>query len=725
MGITFIKTTAPSAKTRKDYDATYRDKNRSEINGKSRDYYSKNRDKMLGRSRSRKRVTDEKAYINREIIALDGEGWDSLNEWEFYRDTPLQLYTMFAGMSSADRQYRTIQNPAGLGTVEIIEFLFELAGDSPDALMVIYGGSYDFNMWCADLSEDELHQLRKRESILWGDYKLSWRGGKYFRISRLEENGKKTTLTVWDIVSFFQAPFVSACDSWLGNSWDSRDMIIENKAKRGQFDAEHSAEVAEYNAAELRVLIELTRALRARLAKVGWKPKRFDGPGAIASEVLKLNRIKDAMCESPAEVAEAARYAYCGGRFEVIKYGSVTQQCFEYDINSAYPTAMLELPDLTHGHWMHKGRGAKFGRFSLVHIRSRFARADIPAPLWIRDERGSIFYPQCVDGWYWAPEAQAAIDYIKRTNELYDLDSKITVLESWNFVEEVQPNGKPYRPFAFVQDLYDYRKKLKAEGDGAQLVVKLGINSLYGKTAQQVGAREYRGQWKLPPFHQLEWAGFITANCRATILSAASHDPEAVIAFETDALFVTHEIPVKRGKSLGDFEYSGFSELTYCQSGTYFATLVSDDGKETYKVVEKTRGIDRGTLHKHDVMEAYEKESEFHLMEAPLTRFVGAGAALQQDFGLWRRWTKTPKKVSSIPGVGKRVCNDYGIARMGKPVPREVWHTTFCPIGTLDYEQGQRSYQKQQAYPVEWVNPNPAMSEMEELRNSGHEGEWE
>ena len=41
-----------------------------------------------------------------------------------------------------------------------------------------------------------------------------------------------------------------------------------------------------------------------------------------------------------------------------------------------------------------------------------------------------------------------------------------------------------------------------------------------------------------------------------------------------------------------------------------------------------------------------------------------------------------------------------------------VWHTTFCPI--MDYAMSCE-------FPIVWINPNPAMDKLDELRN---DDEW-
>src|SRR6185437_16980152 len=149
---------------------------------------------------------------------------------------------------------------------------------------------------------------------------------------------------------------------------------------------------------------------------------------------------------------------------------------------------------------------------------------------------------------------------------------------------------------------------------------------------------------RLPPFHQLEWAGFTTSHCRAAVLRAALTDLSAVIAFETDAVFSSRPLAVKLGTGLGDFEYTEFGRLTYVQSGLYFGVTTSGDR------IDKTRGVDRGTLTEGEVIAGTQLlEASERIATATLTRFVGAGVALSQSLDRWRRWETVTKRITLEP----------------------------------------------------------------------------
>ena len=649
--------------------------------------------------RGRSKWATDAAYLSRPVIAFDGEG--------ITRADGSHAYIMLAAMDSDEMEYRSVYDPDGLSTVTCLRFILDIKARNPNAICIIYGGSYDFNMIIGDLTRDDALALYQKQSHKWRGYRLAWRRGKSFTITDYSRTPKQTA-TLFDVVSFFQRPFVTACDEYLGDAFEDREMIVANKAHRSSFALEDANTMAVYNAAELRNLIALFVELRARLNAVNLRPKRWDGPGAVAAALMMREEIQEARKACPDAVATAARHAYAGGRFECLKFGHVEKPAWEYDLNSAYPAALLSVPNLVEGYWKHGEPADSITEtFSLIRVSWRAHYPDLPGPVFHRAENGTIFYPTVGTNWIWRPEYDTLVEYCKRGL------GEFSVLESWQFHEY---DDVP-KPFAFVEPLYRQRQALKAAKDGAQVGIKLALNSLYGKLAQQVGAHidEETGEWIIPPFHTLEWAGYTTSYCRARVLRACLDDLDAVIAFETDALFTTREIDVPISEALGDFDCTPFADLTYVQSGLYFGT------KTNGEIVEKTRGVDRahidengnrvGGMNRTEVVRRMSaKLADDRKYPASLTRFVTLGLALSQDFARWRRWETMPKSLTLQP-TGKRIHIGCGNDASDNPYVTGVWHSTICPIMPLEPSH---------EFPVLWANPNPEMTALAELREAEH-----
>lgn len=639
-------------------------------------YYQKHKAERYAAKRERykdpeKRLENTRAeYLRRKFVPIDGEG-----------------INVRSGKRKGEHDYcllaihhvPAILKRDGLSTADCLGYLWKNL--DPANINIIYGGSYDFNSWIKDFPRHELERLYKGERVKQGPYTVKWMRGKYFRISR---EGK--TVTIYDVVSFFQKPFVGACDEYLGD-YEHRDILVREKANRGNFTFRQIAKIGKYNELELDLLEKLAIELRLRLDKVGLRPSKWIGPGAIASALFVRERVPDHMDKDiPAPVKLAAQYAYAGGRFECLKFGISKESAYEYDINSAYPKALSLVPSLKGGTWSHRSSGIsprsikEFGVYRIRWNGTAKASRTAPGPYFIRNSKGNISYPMQGENWVWSPEA-------KLIQRWRDAGFHVQILEAWEF----EPATK-HKPFGFVPALYERRKALKAAGDGAHVGLKLALNSMYGKTAQQVGWDTKKNE--APRFHQLEWAGWVTSYCRAMVAEAALLDLDAVIAFETDALFTSHPLPLPVSDRLGEWELTEFESLTYAQSGVYF-------GGET----AKGRGIERGELSR-EAVEAAMTADLWATVPVHVTRYVTLGAAFLRGLELWRRWVPEVRTLKMYPW-GKRA-----------PLRRkriDGWMPTFCP----NKNPGIFS----EPYPLEWSEPPEDMEAYRLLRDS--EVEWD
>lgn len=642
------------------------------------------------------------SYLNTPFIAWDGEGVTDAHGNHHY--------TLLAN-SLGQSWHGTVEKP--LTTEQCFDALLTTA-QKHKGIHVIYGGSYDANMMMADLSMPEVHRVYSRFRTQVKHWRISYRQGKALWIADgMRANGKsKRSMTLWDVVSFFQCKFTKACDDYLGEAWPERDMIIRMKAARGTFQPEDDAEVMRYCQAELEALVMLMTELRARLHRVGLRLPRWDGPGACAATLLTKQGVKAHKDDSiPDDVAEAGRFAYAGGRFELVRFGHVESASrepavYEYDICSAYPRALSEVPSLAGGHWSpadsHAYRAA--ASFSLWHVRFTSGDNSVPQPLFRRDANGAVCYPYAVEGWYWKPEIDAAREFARRYGGRVEILAGFTFLPALNTL-----------PFAFIPALYEQRARLKAAGDGAHVGLKLSLNSLYGKLAQQIGFRPATAQHslKLPPYHQLEWAGYVTSRTRAAIFMASIDDLSSVVAYETDALFTTRSLPhLTIGKDLGEWEQTAFRSLSYFQSGFYFGTLT--DGTE----VVKTRGIEPPNVDnplsvtRELCLTAFPR---WEKVTGRTTRFITMGTALQGRWDEWRQWQTRPRVMTLEPS-GKRehypcpACSADGSRALG------VLHHTAVPMG-LEMRHSAE-------FPIAWLNPNPEMTALEEMRLDSY-SQWD
>jgi len=479
----------------------------------------------------------------------------------------------------------------------------------------------------------------KRESYT---YVLSWAKGKWFQVTRYSDTEKRRTVRIFDVFGFFMCSAVAA---WEGVGIDVPQHIKDGKEKRAQFTVADfdSGMVYDYWSVEIQLYAQLADELRKRVYNAGLRITQWYGPGALASYKLRERGVKRHMSVSNEDIRMAARYAYAGGRFELYKIGRIIKPIYGLDLNSAYPHAISLLPSLVDGEWRHVEHPSTLEPFGVYRIdlqrHTGFERA--PGPVFHRDKAHNISYPWRTEGWYWTPDAESAQRYGG------------VVVEGWEYV------GSTERPFDWVSDVYATRRDWKRRGISAQLALKLLLNSIYGKMAQRVGWNETTR--RLPPFHQLEWAGWVTAHVRARLFRLMTHIKwEDLVAVETDGLYTTaspESLGIEHSEELGAWGISEYDEMMYLQSG--LAWLRHGDEWEV-----KRRGLDKDTFTLDDcrtyLSTLHARPDRTHpwpVYKGLTTRFVGLGQALASKTPVLDRhcvWSTDERSINTGQ-QGKRV----------------------------------------------------------------------
>ncbi len=238
---------------------------------------------------------------------------------------------------------------------------------------------------------------------------------------------------------------------------------------------------------------------RVVCTNTGCKPRNWNGAGELAAAIFENNKVPKRPLskwdiksregrgetgkpwidkavrrpERPEEFEIAASAAYFGGRAEVSRIGYVPGPIYQYDLNSAYPSAMLDLPCPMHTTWEHRPQSNRLPR-GLYLAKVRFAHP--PGNRWcglpIRT-KDAICWPYMGIGWYWSVEIESAQKY---------LGTKIiNVLDLW----VARQTRCECRTFEFIRGLYQKRLDLEAEEKSKGHPIKTGLNAMYGKEAQQ------------------------------------------------------------------------------------------------------------------------------------------------------------------------------------------------------------------------------------------------
>jgi DNA polymerase type B, organellar and viral len=319
-----------------------------------------------------------------------------------------------------------------------------------------------------------------------------------------------------------------------------------------------------------------------------------DGRVAIVGAPEEKREILHEMARRPVDPAHISVYAllwathaFFGGRIELLKHGNTTKRLFEPDVSSAYPATIAELPSMEGGRWRRVINPTfeeirRSNILSMFRVRTRgFSEKHPLFPFPFRCDGGAVVYPPDVDGLYMRDEVLAGFEWLQAFAPMRTIE----VTEALIF-EHADPT---FKPFAWVKDLFDYRAELiKANrNDVRAIVIKLMLNSIYGKFAQGIGSFG-----RLPKYACPWYAAAITAATRRKLMSAALTNPKSVVAFTTDAMVTDAPIEFDTSppgvKELGQW---GFPE-TYENGGVFVMpgmNCTPGNGLERAKM--KSRGV--------------------------------------------------------------------------------------------------------------------------------------
>jgi hypothetical protein len=354
-----------------------------------------------------------------------------------------------------------------------------------------------------------------------------------------------------DAFGFFQSGFVDALDGMkIDMTPEELRLLVEGKRRRREMATMPLSEVKRYTEIELIALARMMEKLRRGLNDLGLSVQRWQGAGAIAEAILKRHRALDfspfVATRDISGQQEFAHRAFFGARIELVQQGKHAWDLVAYDVTSAYPAVMAGLPAMAlpvyedayqtkvkgwkKGKWRYLS-GEKVDRatiermspYSIIGLKFDFpsevlngeGRArDVPFfPLPYRTGKGSTFgegsilFPSSGRGRYYRDEALAAFDWLD-TMCGYLLPENRARMISIECVYRFDPprdeNSELVYPYAFLENYYEERRRIakdaeaKGEYDVREKVIKLGINSAYGKMAQGVGGMKGRARLARP-----------------------------------------------------------------------------------------------------------------------------------------------------------------------------------------------------------------------------------
>lgn len=511
-----------------------------------------------------------------EFIGVDGEGTG---------DGDNHKYVL---LGVGDIQF---ENPDGITWKEAFEFLYSEYEKHPNAAFVGFFLGYDFSQILKSLPEDRARILLTREGINARRRRRSGKNNKPFPVRYMgwefdmlpgrrlqlrplicdcDERHTKCPhhrpgwLYICDAGPYWQTSLLNVLnpEKWKEPIVSAEEFQILKSGKENRSQAKLDDDMRFYNRLENRVFARAMGRLREGFLEIGVNLSRSQwfGPGQAAAEWMRKEGIpKREVIENavPEQFLSACSRSYIGGWFEIFGHGIIQGTSYEYDLNSAYPHIIRNLPCLLHGRYSNGTGGPprycyKMGSSTLVYARVHSKDNYIGSAL-NRSRSGTIRRPRTSEGWYWLHEivAGGAADVI-------DPDS--VEFREWICYEACDCPS----PCRNVANLYDKRLEVGKDtllGKAAKLV----YNSMYGKFAQSIG---------VAPFGNWVYASLITAGCRVAILNAIATHPRgtaAVLMVATDGVyFSSHHPGLPISEKLGEWGEAEKENLTLFKPGVYW-----------------------------------------------------------------------------------------------------------------------------------------------------------
>jgi hypothetical protein len=560
-------------------------------------------------------------------------------------------------------------------------------------------------MILADLPDDKLYLLnhpelrqRKGEEAIKGPRPVRWNGYEFnLQGTKFSIRHKARYRVIWDIWKFYQSAFVGALKEWKVGSNELHERMQGMKLQRADFDKLPLDQIRAYCLEECQCMAILARKLVNAHEAAGLKLRSFYGAGSTAAAMLSKMGIKDKIVAPPKDMMPAVARAFFGGRFENSVIGIFEKPIHNYDISSAYPYQLCFLPCLEHGQWIYTTDRRELDspntRASLIHYALPNSNDVITSwgPFPFREADGSICYPiESGGGWVWDEEYLIA-------EQIYP---NVEFVEAW-----VYKSVCTCQPFKDIPGYYLERLKIGKEGPG--IVIKLGMNSNYGKLAQSVG----KGQ-----FNCWVWAGLITSRTRAQLMTPMLTTPNHhIFMMATDGIFsdvpLVFPTPKDTGtdirvfdeskkeyvkKPLGGWEHTEIPQgIFIARPGIYFPLHPTE--KDLKKV--KARGLGKKTLydnHKH-ILEHWNKYGQhLKVTVSNINRFCGAkssihrsgpasqprytrasangerGATREGGHPAYGQWVTRPVEMSFNPMPKRSEVNKDGYTLKLRKLPREL-----------------------------------------------------
>lgn len=294
------------------------------------------------------------------------------------------------------------------------------------------------------------------------DFSYVVKGSEFMMITH---RNKKHVVKFMDTMSFFRASV-----NTLGK------IVGEPKLEKPDFLGQHvgmntdkGRQLQEYNIRDSRISYLFAKFLQDNFNDLGANMRCTIASTSMG--LFKRKYLKNWIIQPQKELLKEQFQGYFGGRVEAFYRGKVPSETYLYDINSLYPYVM-STKSFPNPNTLREG-------IDLEKEGMTYARIKVPDSLSIpllpfRGENKLLFPGGEFQSW------QSNVELRKAIEIGYDIHP----IKGYHY-------EKTFNPFrSYITDLYAKRRKYKKEKSPIELVMKLCMNSLYGKFGQKMYQQE-------------------------------------------------------------------------------------------------------------------------------------------------------------------------------------------------------------------------------------------
>lgn len=331
---------------------------------------------------------------------------------------------------------------------------------------VFFNLDYDVSALVKHLPETIVKRLYLDKVVKYRGLKLRYLAGKYLKVCSPLGN-----FHFYDVYPFYQTSLENAAKKYLNvRKMGISKALLSNLSPRRY--RQNKEKVDRYAIRDALVTQQLTDLITAALEECGLEVEHLYSPGYIAKRWLKKQGVK--IRGVPQRFNEFVRACYFGARIEVTQRGKIASANI-YDLKSAYPSALAELPNFSKAHYkLSKKIESKF-----YFVKARVWMEEAESYLLPYREK-SAFSGEVII----FPRYQGQTAFMSSVEYEYLLNNKLARIEIEEVLNLVITEEKPFAEL--INDLFERRK----ESQGKSILFKLILNSLYGIFAENV--REYK-----------------------------------------------------------------------------------------------------------------------------------------------------------------------------------------------------------------------------------------